>query len=335
MLAFLFTFIPTARPYRSCFRLLLGMALAGFCSQPGAQAQGWLAYQSMPQAGIHATSLNPAFLSRNPYRVDIQLFGGSSLLANTYLSLRSDSLFSGALGSVTDSTIDEVFVRKEGQDSYAFMLSSELAGPSLMIAINPKHSVALTSRFRTLASVSQLQEAGARFAIEGLDIPELWDKNLTNDGGQLAVASFLDAGLAYGGEVFSQGAHSLQVGAHLRLLRGLAGAYLYADGLTYSLDNADTLNILQSDLDYAYSANVAAISPQSPNLQDLRQSLPRNSMGLDIGFSYIYRTKTHALLGLPYRARIGLGVRDLGGIAFRTSPGTGTFSGSVSGFPLE
>ncbi|RMG64364.1 MAG: hypothetical protein D6722_16930, partial [Bacteroidetes bacterium] len=278
---------------------------------------------------------NPALLAGSPYRFDLHLGGLSGQIQNNYVGLRSSAILNGNWRTISDSNYTDILPRVLNGESKSLTFQTEVQLPSLLVSLNPRHAVALTSRWRTLGSLNRLGEPAARFAYEGLEVPDQFGTTYNNDGFGLAAASFLEVGLAYAGQVYQNGPHQLQAGLHLRWLRSLAGSYFYARRLAYSFDDAETLNIEEGEIEYAHSAAIGAIDPNFQPTRDLIGQEGCSGLGVDLGASYTYATADDTASGRPYRLRMGLSLLDMGRVSFNQSASTGTFSGSVTGYNLN
>ncbi|MEM7654660.1 MAG: DUF5723 family protein [Bacteroidota bacterium] len=329
-------------------RLLLGLGIFLACLSSPAFGQQFLGFQTNNYAGIYGIDLQPASIAGGQVRFDATLGGGMLHVQNNYVGLLNSALRGGTLfDNINDSTRNRLLPQLLNGNDKAIMYNLDLHGPGAMLALSPKHSIALTSRFRSFFNLDNIGEPGAVFAYTGLDAPEQYGIRYNNDRLSLDVMSWLELGVGYARELYSDGPNYLKGGFRIKYNIGIAAAYLYANDLDYSFTNSDILNVHSADVSYAHSELIGGIDPGFSFDQLTNRDQGSNGWGLDLGFVYEYRPDHETFFSgegeyrterndLPkYKYRLGFSVVDLGGINFNQDSNSFDFTGSVLDYDIS
>ncbi|MEZ4774225.1 MAG: DUF5723 family protein [Bacteroidia bacterium] len=293
--------------------------------------QSFLGLQTGKTLGIYNLDLQPAAIAGQNPNVDIQLFGLSATLESNYLSVSTSAIKDGSVWSADGSNYTRIFPETLNGKEKNMFLNSDFLLPSLSVKVNPNRSFALSGRLRSFSHLDKVGEPAARFSFLGLDIPEQFGIQYNNDRFRFSTLSYVELGLAWAEKVYENGPHRIMAGARFKFLSGLAGAYLYANRLEYSFDNAHILNVHEADMEFAHSIPIEGIDNNFNPRNDFDKFNLRNTgLGADLGAIYEYRPD-----GQNYKARVGLSILDLGSISFEQSVFSQNFSGSVIGYDLN
>ncbi|MEM7368206.1 MAG: DUF5723 family protein [Bacteroidota bacterium] len=312
--------------------------------------QHFLGFQNSNYAGIYGVDLQPASIVDSRIRYDANLFGYGLNLQNNYVGFLSSGIRDGSIGNINDSTQAWLIPEHRTGRDKALVLNQDIHLPSFMLALSPKHSIAVTTRFRSFLNLDQVGEPAAIFAYNDRDVPTQFDSLYNNDRLSLDVMSYGEIGLAYAGELYNDGANYLKAGIRLKYLAGVTAGYLYADRLEYSLSSRDTLNIHRADVEYAHSQLLPSIDPTDPGAifdQLSNFGFGNTGIGADIGFVYEFRPD-HEMYSSgegefrkprrdlnKYKVRLGVSLLDVGRISFARDTNSVDFNGTVDGYNLN
>ncbi|MEL6845800.1 MAG: DUF5723 family protein, partial [Bacteroidota bacterium] len=328
-------------------QIYLLLALSLVCSM--ATAQNFLGYQNSNYNGVMSTHLQPAASADSRVRFDLQLFGLSSTFQNDYVGIGKSYIQDGLLGAgfppIDSSNKRLLFPEFLNGETKSLYLNYDFYGPSLMVSLSPKHSISLTTRQRTILNVDNFGEELARLAYDDFQVPSLWGTQYQNNDLSINLLSYLEFGLGYSRVLLDKQTHFLKAGVRAKWLSGQAAAYLYADDLTYSFDDENTLNVQNINARYAHATVLDDIAGNFNPFQDFERFSTRNTgWGWDFGLVYEWRPKVAEytyVVGTDvrprrdlnkYRARVGISLLDVGGLLFDNSDFSSDFNGSLLNF---
>lgn len=256
------------------------------------------------RSGVHRVLSNPANIAGSSYKWHANLFsvGVSSYNSEVGLSEMMDQIddientLAGSLNGVSSQSFSST--------TYADALL-----PSFMLRINKRHSLALTSRFRTFVHIDNFDVK--LFQTLFTDIDKIgWTENpIAVKNQSLRVNAFADVGLTWASTVMETSKHSLRVGATAKYVMGMANGYLGIEDLkgSLSIDKTNyeaTLNATGQLHSVAAGANYEELS-----LSKLT-SVKTSAVGFDLGVTYEYRSADKP--NAPYKIKAGLSVTDIG-----------------------
>lgn len=313
---------------------LIFLFLGLFFFLPNASGQFMTGYRLDRYSGVQSTYLQPAALAGSPLRADLQLGGFDFLLWNSYLGLRRQTIADSSLFQIdaADPTIIPENLNGRAKQVY---LEGDLHLPGLAFRIGPKVGVGIYGRYRTLLSLDQLGEPGARFSYYDRDVEDQFGIEYVNDRLRFTFASFLELGAGAGVTVWEQENRRLKAGINLKVNAPVFGTYLYAEELTYRFDNEDTLDILNIRMETGRSTLGGEPIPYT----QLPERFPRPQFsqlgwGLDLGLLYEQQDSTMEAEGFPYRWRVGLALIDLGKVNFTRDDDMALLEGQALDLPI-
>jgi len=294
---------------------------------PSVAQQPLLGISNSNYAGTHGLYLNPAFLADSRYKVYVNLATVDGFATNTYTGYaapfspwqlvtdRVPAQYKNADGSV-DFKGEYIRENRNGKPKQG-SIGAEIRGPSFLLKLNAKSSLAFSTRLRQYAQASDVSENFAHLLKTGLDaysfIGELNRDNQFN----VNFNSFAEIGLSYAQVLTEQDGHFLKGGLTVKRLVGLYSAHFINRGTDYRVvaDPLDpTQTVLQVD---RLSAQYGYIDPDSYSNSFSGKWLtgsgaPGNGWGFDLGFAYENRPSNDG----QYQYRIGLALTDIGGISY-------------------
>ncbi len=240
---------------------LLFTCLLGVGSCISATSQQMLGVANSNYAGTGGIYINPASIAASPYVFYFQLSSPHLHLTNNYvhykgsLSKAIKRVLPAEIFTTIQSNLQE---RLNGKPKMA-SLGSELRGPSFMLALSPKHSVALTTRGRGVLQLNNVSEPILRLIKNGTD-----KLSLQNTPYQTTFATnanaYAEIGLTYARTIFDQNAHSLKGGITVKRLYGLFSAYAISPQFNYLVrQNGDSTYLDVKSLDLQYGSSGGAL----------------------------------------------------------------------------
>lgn len=276
------------------------------------KAQSYVGHAMDNYAGVHSVIYNPANVFDSPYSTDINLISASSFLGSDYIGLS----FSDIISSGGDFDFDQDAERYALENNH-FFANIDVLGPSFMLNIGDKQSLALTTRVRGLFNLNNIDGNLYERVSDGFDIGNDFDFDSKNLNTTAHV--FAEIGVSYGREILKTQEQFLKGGITLKYLMGAGGLFVDSPELNGSFNG--TTNVLTTQGSIAYGTT-PGFENDSPEFSDLQ-----GGFGADIGVVYEYRKRLvdEKVLGKrpqQYKFKIGLALTDIGSINYKNNKKT-------------
>lgn len=315
----------------------LTIILMGCLFLSKSQAQQLLGIANSNYAGTNGISLNPSSIADSRYGFYMNLGTFNTHFMNNYagynapfspmkyLTDRVDKQYETEEGNVVFKS-DYVKERLNGRAKMA-TLGGEVRGPSFMIKLDQKRSVALSTRVRAGFQVNNASEELVKLLRSGIDDADLFNKINTNNQFSLNANAFSEVGVTYAQTILATDKHFLKAGITIKRLSGIYSSHIINKGASYRIikdpqdASQEALEIQNIDLNFGYL--------EQQVVDDYSFGKGAGSgWGADLGFTYEHRpdmsTYTSKMDGEDYidnkknkyDYRIGFGLIDLGGIRY-------------------
>ncbi len=261
--------------------------------------------------GVHGVLSNPANIADSRLKLDINLMGVSAFFGNNYLSATLGDAFNDI-----DKTFDDAKTTPKSNNFIAANL--DILGPSAMLSLSEKHSVALYTRARIFANVDDID--GSTIDKEGgFDENEDFSINEGDLSGELNL--WTEIGAAYARVLMDKDEHFLKGGLTLKYLSGIHHAYLNGSEVTVDYNAATEEVATNGTLTHGYDVG------GDDSLGDAFNFGQSTGLGADIGFVYEWRPdyEDQKLVDLngnkisnrginKYKLKFGASITDIGSI---------------------
>ena len=278
------------------------------------QAQTFPGYRTGNYTGVNGVFFNPANIADNRYKWDVNIFAINGFVGTNHSGLR----FSDITRSFDADSLKSKLLR--GSNNVNSLSYVDVLGPSFMISLNPKTSLAFTTRTRVFANGRGIDGNLAGTILDGATttngIPFNFNTNML-----IHATGWTEIGGSWGQVLSSNTAHNFfKAGLTLKYIAGTADSYLSASNL------AGTVNGPGSTYMTATTGSVA-INTTAANFSDYKFSdffkFNGHGAGGDIGLVYEYRPgNTDYSMYVTdrfadkYKLRIAASVLDIGRISF-------------------
>ena len=273
--------------------------------------------------GLYGVLLNPASLGGTRTNAEIHLVSASAGLQSDYLTFAAtdlpDALADDAYGrAVTD--------RRPAVDHTVYG-SADVLGPSLLFRLGQGSGAAIMTRTRTV----QTAYGPNGYLLEGLygNFDALPDFTLSPTDFTTTLHSWGELGIAFGTTVLRRPAHSLRVGATVKLLQGLGAVYTSGSirGGAYERETGELT--VAGEVDFGRTDGYY--------LDELDLAARTGGTGLDMGLAYEWHpSESHdARYPFRYKLRAAVSVVDLGSITYAAETTSYLLSGSVAARDIE
>ncbi|GEO06600.1 hypothetical protein AAE02nite_42640 [Adhaeribacter aerolatus] len=326
--------------------LLTTFVAMAVCGQ--LKAQQLLGVANSNFAGINGLPMNPASIVDSRLGFQLNLVAFDVNLSNNYMRYNAPNSIIKMLrndGEFDDTYLEENFNGKPKM----FTTSMDFRGPSFMVTLSPKHSLAFTTPVRGAFQGNNISENLAKL-IDTKETDDLLNK--VNDGNEFSLNGNLNQeyGLAYGRELYNTGKHVLKGGLNVKRVTGIYSSYLVNEDLRFKLTertdaNAEPYNVLEIEninTRYGYVTNDDFSIEEITNTDDPVE-LARNmgkwltnggalgkGWGMDLGFTYEYRPQIdnykYTIDSVQYlnhrknkyKYRLGISLMDVGGVRYKS-----------------
>jgi outer membrane protein OmpA-like peptidoglycan-associated protein len=354
-------------------KAILSVLLAG--SFLTSNSQDYLGYSSSNYNGITGAQVNPANIVESRMKFDLSLIGFNMAAGNNYIGLkRSAFAHSGKLRdgvnsgedlsqkgayfpAFSDPQFNSNYLTEitNGKEKSVFM-NIRVDGPSFLINLNRKNAIGFQCAMRTMVNVDGVGEDLARLlyydvgrGVGGYQVEDLKRKEFNNQNLSANVNSWFEYGLTYGHVFRDKDEHYFKAGGTIKLLQGIASAYVNVKDLQYKFNNDTILGVFHTDVNYGHSQNLEFPSvndktngnsnpiTNEPTINGTFASgfppglkYTYEGLGGDIGFIYEWRPDYEKFkydmdgeTGLwmkhknKYKLKVGASLIDLGSIKYK------------------
>ncbi|WP_437397181.1 DUF5723 family protein [Flagellimonas lutimaris] len=263
--------------------------------------------------GVHGIISNPSNIADSRLKLDVNLIGLSAFFGNNYLGVNLNDLFNDI-----DKTFDEA--NTNSNENNFFVSNLDVLGPSVMLSLSEKHSIALYSRARLFINVDDIN--GTTIDKEG-GFNE--DEDFFINEGDLSgdINLWTEIGASYARVLMDNGKHFLKGGITLKYLSGTHHAYL--KGSEVSIDFNSATQEVTTDGALTYGNDVSG--GEDDSFGDFFKFGKSSGLGSDIGLVYEWRPdhKDHKLTDTKgniivnkgvnkYKIKFGASITDIGSI---------------------
>lgn len=271
-----------------------------------ANSQSYFGFRDDNYAGIQSVLFNPSAVVDSKYKADVTISSVSATGQNDLYGVNFAEVLDGNYSLQTDA---EKNIKSNNRGNFNF----DILGPSVMLNINPVHSVALFTRVRSITNVVDVNgqlvdevnkdiDASNSFAISG--------------GSPNAVTnSWAEIGASYGTILLDDDEHFIKGGLTVKYLMAGTNGYINGNNLSVAFNRND-VNPALSEY-YSTGTLKTAASYDYQNGNNPKFDGASAGVGLDLGFTYEYRTNCHTCIGNRYKFKAAASVTDIGKLNYK------------------
>lgn len=326
----------------------------------GSSAQDFLPTLNDNYMGINQVILQPASIVDSRFKIDVNVFGVNSDIYNNMIRFKSAGVLKPfSIMSDEDWWDDNAYLDDpDGKDKSAFM-NQTILGPGFLITLNSKHAIGFTTKFRNIMNVDDVSEPLGRMIFTDFrsdtdypDIANYWEKWYHDKNIRYGHHAFSEYGVSYATEVLNTGKNYMKAGLTVKLLQGIAGAYMQAEDFYYYAYDQDNAS---NDADYISWDAPYVTSGVSNNWNwgskknsaypdELRYNFTaKPSVGLDLGVVYEFRPRyqdyRYEMDGVKdlerldqnkYLLKVGVSLLDIGRLKYEKAYNSTDFTSSFT-----
>lgn len=328
------------------------LPLLTLCCSSSLFAQMNLGVHASNYAGVNGIDFQPASFVDGRFRYDMTLFGVNGGFWNNAVYFDTKNMPAGWKKSFINADQDSATIVNDQYstndwladpnfESNNFFQTYDTATKkplgiyqnlqldlfNIAFHLNRKSSLGLFVKTREIFNVQNLDPQLAYLAQYELNVPSLWNRKFNEELLRVNAMAWNEFGVNYARVLKDDGEHFMKAGASLKLLAGLASAYVYTGDMDYGLNNADTTFYLKGKFNYGYNGNIDdVINATEFKMNMLFQNL---GFGADLGYVYEwrpdYQNYKYEMDNVQniwrrsqnkYKLRAGVSILDIGGIRF-------------------
>ncbi|WP_026969163.1 DUF5723 family protein [Algoriphagus terrigena] len=261
-------------------------------------SQNFVGAQIDSRVGVQSLTLNPALGTLSRANLDINLIGGSAFAGSDYLSINLSDLDDVLEGLSFD---DDVVTNPQPDNN--FFGNVDILGPSVLMRLNARSMVSLTTRARGFFNLNNID--GDFYELVANSETGMVDFTAEMEDLSGIAHVWGEIGLGYSRVLVERANHSFSGGANLKLLLGAGGVFGNTPQLSADYNSSSNLLSTLGTLDYGYSLGFDS--------DDVNFSEVQPGFAVDLGFIYELKGNTE---GYDYKLRAGVSVLDIGSVQY-------------------
>ena len=292
-------------------------------------SQSYIGFEADNFNGVHGVISNPANIADSRTKIDINLASISAFTTNTYLEI-----------DYTDVLIDDENLLESsnflGRDDINYgILNIDVLGPSALITLDEKQSIAITSRLRSITNVNNISGEVIEF-FETEDLLDVEQITETNINGSVINNNWLELGASYARVLNDNKVHFLKGGLSIKYIIGNGSAVAEIDDGLIAFDpitsGGDVLTLGSARYNFSENFDLSENFIPFENDDDFDIISETRGLGFDIGFVYEYRPQHRQNVSRDhvqkqkkirhkntYKYKVGLSILDIGSLTYKES----------------
>jgi outer membrane protein OmpA-like peptidoglycan-associated protein len=294
--------------YLTLFCLLVTVSIIRSQTFPG--------YRTSNYTGVNGVVFNPANIADNRFMWDVNIFAINGFVGTSQSGLR----FKDITRSFNADSLKSKLLR--GNDHLNSLSYVDVLGPSVMVSLSPKTSLAFTTRSRVFANGSDINGNLASTMLDGgkttKGIPFTFDNNML-----VHTTGWTEIGGSVGQVLTNKGSQNFfKAGITLKYIAGTADSYLSTNGLSGTVTG--TGNTYLTSTSGSLSLNTTDANFNDYKFKDFFK-FNGHGFGGDIGFVYEWRPAADYSMYVSdrfdnkYKLKIAASLLDVGRINFNRS----------------
>jgi len=279
-------------------------------------AQTFPGYRTGSYTGVNGVFFNPANIADSRYKWDINVFAVNGFVGTSSSGLR----FSDITRSFNGDSLKSKLLRGNAHvNSLAYV---DVLGPSFMISLTPKTSIAFTTRSRVFANGRNIDGNLAGTIIDGGSTKEGVPFNF-NTTQLIHATGWTEIGASIGQVFTEKGSNNFfKGGLTLKYIAGTADSYLSTTGFAGTITGPG--NTFLTGTTGAIGLNTTAADFNNYRFSDFFK-FNGHGIGGDIGFVYEWRPATDYSMYVTdrwadqHKLRVAVSLMDVGRIKFDRS----------------
>ncbi|WP_281234618.1 DUF5723 family protein [Flavobacterium gelatinilyticum] len=270
------------------------------------RSQSYFGFRDDNYAGIQGALFNPSVIVDSKYKADVTI---SSISATGQNNLYGVNIMDALRSGYDFDTNANKHIKTNNSGNLNF----DILGPSFMMNITPAHSIAVFSRVR---SVTNLVNVNGELIDEiNKDIDASNSFLITGGSPNGVTNSWAEIGASYAAVLLDRDEHFIKGGITVKYLMAGVNGYISGNNLSVAF-NRNNLDPALSSYTSTGTLKTAA-SYDYENGKDPEFDAASAGVGVDLGFTYEYRTNCHTCIGNRYKFKASASVTDIGKLNYK------------------
>ncbi|MBF4505917.1 hypothetical protein IRZ83_04495 [Flavobacterium sp. JLP] len=285
-----------------------------------ARGQSYFGFRDDNYAGIQAVLFNPSAIVDSKYKADVTVASASATLQNDLYGLNFPELLDGSYDLQTDAN---KHIKSNNRGNF----NVDILGPSFMLNLAPTHAIALFSRVRSVTNVMDVNGELVNQVNQDIDGSKSF---LFTGGSPNAVSnSWAEIGASYATVLLDREDHFIKAGITLKYLMAGTNGYINGNDLSIAFNKNDANPALSQY--YSTGTLRTSASYDYENGKNPEFDATSAGVGVDLGFTYEYRTNCHTCIGNRYKLKAAVSITDIGKLNYKNAiENTYNLTGSVT-----
>lgn len=271
-----------------------------------ANSQSYFGFRDDNYAGIQSVLFNPSSVVDSKYRADVTI---SSISATGQNDLYGVNFFESLSSDYDFDKESNKHIKANNNGNFAV----DILGPSFMLNITPAHSIAVFTRVRSVTNMVNVNGELFDQVNKDIDVSNSFMISGGNPNG--ATNSWAEIGASYGTVLLDRDDHFLKGGISVKYLMSGVNGYISGNNISVAF-NKNNVNPALSEY-YSTGTLTTAASYDYENGKDPKFDTGSAGVGVDLGFTYEYRTNCHTCIGNRYKIKFAASVTDIGKINYK------------------
>ncbi|WP_318309203.1 DUF5723 family protein [Flagellimonas crocea] len=276
-------------------------------------AQSYVGFLEDNYSGVHGIISNPANIADSRLKTDVNLAGISAFYGNDYIGVNMGDAFRDF-----STVFDDASTFPTTENFLSFNV--DILGPSVMISMSEKHSLAIFTRGRSLFN---LNDANGNLLEKEGGFNESEDFTLTEDDISGSFTLWGELGATYARVLLNDGENFLKGGVSVKLIQSLGNAYILGSDLTVDYDSENREVTTTGRLRLGDTGDI----DEQGHTGEVLDFNNGNGLGADVGFIYEWRPDHAKYTKLKangnsvvnrgankYKLKVGVSITDIGKI---------------------
>jgi hypothetical protein len=296
-----------------------------------ALAQNFSGLQASNFNGVHAIYQNPAGIADCRFKKHSNLVTTGLMFSNDYASLALPFTFKEWITGNVPTQYLNASGNVQWQSAWLqenlngkpknVYLGVENRGPAYMSRLGRNGAFAIATRTKGALQVNNVSESLVILGKNSLDSGRLQSTQISDSRFAVNINSYQELSATFAHVLFNRKTHYMKVGGTAKYLMGLGTAYAINNGLNFTMNGRDSLQLNQSDVAVGYTQNAlltrlnsGAFQLAIPTLRDIIG----NGFGWDAGVVFEYRPDKADFITSQnrYLLKVGASLLDMGKLTY-------------------
>ena len=182
-----------------------------------------------------------------------------------------------------------------------------------MMNITPEHSIGIFTRVRSVTNLTGIN--GQLIDEVNKDVDASNSFLFTGGNPNGVTNSWAEIGASYGTILVDEDVHFMKAGLTIKYLMAGVNNYINGNNLSVAYEKD---NVIPSQSEYLSTGTLKTAASYDYNAgKDPKFDMSSAGVGIDLGFTYEYRTNCHTCIGNRYKLKAAASITDIGKLNYK------------------